>query len=230
MRIAKYLASCGLGSRRFCEELILSGRVKINKKQITTPALNIDPETDVVSVNDALVKPKELVYYLLNKPIGYTSSRFDEHAKKIITDLLPQEPPIWPVGRLDKDTSGLIILTNDGDLTNRLTHPKYQKEKEYLITLDLPLEKGEIEKIKNGVELEDGWIKADSFEVLSEKKYRIIIHEGRNRLIRRLINSFGKEVVSLERLRLGPLTLGDLGVGRYRDLTKSEISELINDL
>ena len=164
MRLNKFLASCGLGSRRACEELIKSGQIKVNSRVIVNVATEIDPEKDTAFFNEKRLAPATMVYYLLNKPIGYTSSLKDVHAKNLISELVPANPPVWPVGRLDKNTSGLILLTNDGDLTYQLTHPKYQKEKEYLIKTDSSLKQDEISQLLAGINLDDGFVKADFFE------------------------------------------------------------------
>lgn len=225
MRLAKYLASCGLGSRRYCENLISLGKILVNELIVDSPAINIDPEKDTVKFRGEIIKPQKTVYYILNKPTGYVTSRDDPHAKKLITDLVPKIPPVWPVGRLDKETSGLLILTNDGDLTQKLTHPKYVKEKEYLIKTNQPLSDDDITKIMNGVTLEDGLIKPDKFSRVATKTYNIVIHEGRNRLIRRLIAHFDLEVISLERIRISNIKLGKLPLGEYRVLDANKIKK-----
>lgn len=225
MRLAKYLASCGLGSRRYCENLISLGKILVNELIVDSPAINIDPEKDTVKFRGEIIKPQKTVYYILNKPTGYVTSRDDPHTKKLITDLVPKIPPVWPVGRLDKETSGLLILTNDGDLTQKLTHPKYVKEKEYLIKTNRPLSGDDITKIMNGVTLEDGLIKPDKFSRVATKTYNIVIHEGRNRLIRRLIAHFDLEVISLERIRISNIKLGKLPLGEYRVLDANKIKK-----
>lgn len=227
MRLAKYLASCGIASRRHCEEIIRSGVVKVDGSTVNEVSKNV-LGSEVIEVNEEEVIPQKLVYYLLNKPTGYTSSVSDLHAKKLVTELVPEEPPVWPVGRLDRETSGLIIMTNDGDFTNNLIHPKYKKEKEYEITTNKPLSAKEIIAIKNGLDLKDGQFKPDAFYEISSCQYKIIIHEGRNRLIRRAIEQVDKEVVSLKRIRIDNLTLNDLKEGQYRLLTKKELEGLKN--
>jgi len=226
MRLAKYLASCGLGSRRSCEDLIKAGEVELNGQFVTRVESDIDTENDKVLYRGGRIVPKKLVYYLLNKPSGYTSSRQDIHAKLLINDLIPKNPPVWPIGRLDRETSGLIILTNDGELTQKLTHPKFEKEKEYVINTDAILNKNEVEKIKAGVILDDGLIRPDLFEMNKDGSYRIVIHEGRKRIIRRLIAYFGKKVIRLKRVRIDSLELNDLRDGEYRILSDREISLL----
>jgi len=230
MRLAKYLAACGLGSRRSCEKLISDGHVFVNEKVVVDVATEVEPNKDVVILNGRVVEKKPLVYYLLNKPIGYTTSRADSHAEHLITDLLPKEPPVWPVGRLDKNTSGLIILTNDGDLTQSLTHPKYMKEKEYLLETNEELSTDNLENIRGGVLLADGFIKPDLFIRMNNRKYKIVLHEGRNRIVRRLIAHFGKKVVLLERVRVASVSLGGLQSGKFRKLSKEEVMELQNNV
>jgi 23S rRNA pseudouridine2605 synthase len=228
MRIAKYLASCGVASRRKSEELVLSGKTKVNDEIIFDLGRQIEP-TDTVLVNDEKIEPKEKVYYLLNKPSGYTSTVSDEHAEKIITELVPEEPPVWPVGRLDKETEGLIILTNDGELTQKLTHPSFEKEKEYVAVLDKDLSEKDEESILEGVDLEDGPFRADNLVKLAPKTYQIRVHEGRNRLVRRVFGHFGSTVRKLSRIRLEDLQIGELGLGKWRLLTADEVGRLKND-
>ncbi len=227
MRLAKYLAACGLGSRRDCENLIEQGGVSVNGKPVTAPATNVEQGIDTVTVNGAVVEPREKVYYAVNKPAGYTCSRDDKHADRLVTQLVPKDPPVWPVGRLDRETSGLILLTNDGELTQRLTHPSYEKEKEYLLTTDSPFSKDELAEARAGVTLEDGLLKPDVIESAGGKTYRVIIHEGRKRVVRRFAAYFGKSVRGLERIRLAGLGLGDLEEGDYRSLTAEETSALL---
>ncbi|MEI7690557.1 MAG: pseudouridine synthase [bacterium] len=228
MRLAKYLASCGLGSRRSCEDIIRAGGVELNGRLVTKVESDIDIKNDKVLYEGERIVPEKLVYYLLNKPVGYTSTRQDIHAKLLISDLVPKNPPIWPVGRLDRETSGLIILTNDGELTQKLTHPKFVREKEYIINTDSILNKNEIESIQTGVVLDDGLIRPDLFEKSKDDSYRIIIHEGRKRIIRRLIAHFGKKVIRLKRVRIDSLELSDLKDGEYKILSDREISLLKN--
>ena len=228
MRLAKCLASCGLGSRRSCEDIIRAGGVELNGRLVTKVESDIDIKNDKVLYEGERIVPEKLVYYLLNKPVGYTSTRQDIHAKLLISDLVPKNPPIWPVGRLDRETSGLIILTNDGELTQKLTHPKFVREKEYIINTDSILNKNEIESIQTGVVLDDGLIRPDLFEKSKDDSYRIIIHEGRKRIIRRLIAHFGKKVIRLKRVRIDSLELSDLKDGEYKILSDREISLLKN--
>jgi 23S rRNA pseudouridine2605 synthase len=227
MRIAKYLASCGLGSRRKSEELIKAGKVKINGQVDTDLSRQVD-FSDLVEINNQKCEPKAKVYYLVNKPKGVTSTVSDIHAKKTVIELVPEEPPVWPIGRLDKETEGLIILSNDGDLTQKLTHPSFGKKKEYIAILNRSLSEKELADIHKEIMLDDGPVKPDRIEKLSDNKYRIVVHEGRNRLVRRIFGHFGKEVIGLERTKIGNLKLDNLKRGEYRQLSAEEISELLD--
>jgi len=226
VRIAKYLASCGLGSRRKCEEIIAFGKVTVNGTSITSPALNVSPDSDVIKLSGKKLEPQKKMYYLVNKPVGYTCSLADEHAKKLVVELVPDNELVWPVGRLDRDTSGLIILCNDGDLTQHLTHPKYEKSKTYIATLDKELTSEEYDKLALGIELEDGRLKPDALRSLGHNQYEITVHEGRNRLVRRIFEHFGREVKVLDRTRLAFLEKGSLKVGGNRRLNRQEIDRL----
>jgi len=228
VRIAKYLASCGLGSRRKCEEIIAFGKVTVNGTSINSPALNVSPDTDVIKLSGKTLEPQKKVYYLVNKPVGYTCSLADEHAKKLVIELVPDGELVWPVGRLDRDTSGLIILSNDGELTQRLTHPKYEKSKTYIATLDRGLTATELAKLVGGIELEDGRVKPDELHQLSANEYEITVHEGRNRLVRRIFEHFGRKVVKLERTKLAFLEIGSIKTGGNRRLNRQEVERLKN--
>ncbi len=227
MRLAKYLASCGVASRRASEDIIKSGYVTIDGKIVTDVATNV-VGNEKIAIDDSPVVPNRLVYYLVNKPTGYTCSVFDLHAEKLIAELVPKEVPVWPVGRLDRETSGLLIMSNDGDFTNKMTHPRYNKEKEYQITVDRPLSTTEISKMVKGITLDDGPFRPDRFTEISPGKYSMVIHEGRNRLIRRSVEHFGKQVMHLSRVRIGSIGLTGLAEGKYRPLTTKELEGLKN--
>ncbi|MFH1737102.1 MAG: pseudouridine synthase, partial [Actinomycetota bacterium] len=186
MRIARYLSICGLGSRRACESFIKNGRVRVNGEIVTNLTTRIDAEKDEIVVDGKSVKPCEIVYYLLNKPPGYTCSRSDAYATNLVTELVPDDPPVWPAGRLDRETTGLLILTNDGKLTQRLTHPRHKKSKEYVLETEPPFSAKDIDDISKGIVLTDGLIIPDKFDELRPGRYKIVIHEGRKRIIRRL--------------------------------------------
>jgi len=232
LRINRYLASCNVASRRKCEEIILSGQVKVNGELIRDLSYQIDEKNDQVSVRGKIVEYKEdFVYYILNKPEGVisaVSSRFDEPT---VTQLIHDEPRrIYPVGRLDKDTEGLIFLTNDGDLSYRLTHPKFEKTKVYEALLKGRIDERGLTKLSKGVML-DGRKTSDAQVVLlkmikGDSLIRISIREGRNRQIRRMCEMIGHPVVRLKRIEEAGLRLGELKPGEYRKLNKNEIKKL----
>jgi pseudouridine synthase len=227
MRLAKYLAACGEGSRRACEAVISAGRVSVNGAVAISPAIDVDPQKDVVLIDGRRAEPRAKVYYAVNKPTGYTSSRDDKHAEFLVTELVPADPPVWPAGRLDRETSGLIVLTNDGDLTQRLTHPSFEKEKEYMLTTDSAFTLDQLGEARAGVVLDDGDFAPDLIEPAGGGAYRIVVHEGRKRLIRRFAAYFGKGVRRLERVRISRLTLQGIEPGEYRKLSKDEANSLI---
>ena len=228
IKIAKFLAECGIASRRKAEELVRQGLVSVNGQIMADVAKRIVPSADIVEFRGKKITPKNLVYYLLNKPIGYTATTEDRHAEKLVTQLVPPSPPVWPVGRLDKNTTGLMILTNDGRLTQKLTHPKFETEKEYLVTTNFPLAGNEIRKILNGARLDDGFVKPDRFQKMSATLYRIVLHSGQKRVVRRLVETTGKRVAELKRVRMDFLTLDDLAPGKWRKLTAAEVKKLLN--
>jgi 23S rRNA pseudouridine2605 synthase len=223
IKISKYLSQAGIASRREGETLVKQGLVSVNGKKITNPAVRINPEKDKVAYRGKILAMENKVYYLLNKPLGYTCTAQDPHAKKLIVALVPKEPKVWPVGRLDKMTSGLIVMTNDGDLTLKLTHPRYEMEKEYELSANHSLSPAEIKTIQKGVSLEDGFIRPDRFEQIGPNRYRITIHSGKKRVVRRIIEKVGKSVVKLKRIRAASLVLGDLPDGKWRHLSEKEI-------
>lgn len=215
MRINKYIASCTKVSRRKAEELVLTGKVKVNDEVARDLSTQIS-ESDKVYLNDKLITPQKFVYYALNKPVGYTTTTADPHAKKIITELVPKYPPVFPVGRLDKNTSGLILLTNDGDFAQKMTHPKYEKEKKYIVETDKALSEKSLDKLRNGIRLDDGITAPAEIKIIGNKKYSITIHEGKNRQIRRMIEAVDAKVISLKRIRIGDFELENLKEGEYK--------------
>lgn len=233
MRINRYLAACNVDSRRKCEEIILSGKVTVNGNIVTDLAYQINEEVDKVTINGKPVSFKEdFVYYMLNKPIGVisaVSSKFDEVT---VVQLIKEEKKrIYPVGRLDKDTEGLIFLTNDGDFSYQLTHPKFEKSKVYEALLKGKAEDKDFRKLAKGV-LIDGKRTAEAKVELikmirGDTLIRITIKEGRNRQIRRMCEIIGHPVQKLKRIEEGGLALGDLKPGEYRSLSKTEIKKLI---
>ncbi len=229
LRLNKYLADQGIASRREADKLIERGLVLVNGKTGIV-GQQIDPEQDTITVADEVVEEqKKLVYLVLNKPTGYvTSSKATTTEPKIVLDLVPTEPRIFPVGRLDKDTTGLLILTNDGVLAYRLTHPKWECEKEYKATLAAPLTDERIRKLEAGVRLDRSNTKPTKIEPLAHKKARITITEGKNRQVRKIFGKVGCEVVQLKRVRIKNLQLDEkeLPIGKWRCLTATEVADL----
>ncbi|NMC51745.1 rRNA pseudouridine synthase [Candidatus Kuenenbacteria bacterium] len=218
INLTQFISNSGLCSRRQAEELIRRGEVRVNGR-LAVLGLKIDPQKDKIEANGQLIKPAEKkVYYLVNKPIGYTCTVKDIHAEKKVIDLVPPFPRVWPVGRLDRDSRGLIILTNDGDLTYKLTHPKFEHPKEYLVTLNKPITPELLLKLKQGVKLEEGLAKVDSMKQVSPTKLSITIHQGWKRQIRRMVEAGGYKVVDLVRVRIGKIKLGELKEGKYKEL------------
>jgi len=216
--LQQFLSTAGLASRRAAADLIKQGRVKVNHKPAEL-GIKIDPGKDNVKINNRLIKyQSQKVYYLVNKPIGYTSTVKDRHALKKVVDLVPKVPKVWPVGRLDKDSHGLIILTNDGELTNKLTHPKFKHEKEYIVTINKAITQDLLLKLSQGVKLEEGPARADKINKLSENKLSITLHQGWKRQIRRMMEKCGCMVIDLERVRIDKIKLDDLPIGKYEKL------------
>ena len=228
-RLQKVLAALGWGSRRTCEELIADGRVTVNG-DVAELGRRVDTLVDVVAVDGVPIGARpDFVYYLLNKPRGVISTAHDPQGRSTVVDLVPQEPRVFPVGRLDAETEGLLLLTNDGDLTHFLTHPSKGVEKEYLVMLrGAPrLTEGQLRKLRDGVELDDGPTAPAKVSQRSDTTVSITIHEGRNRQVRRMFEAIGHEVERLVRTRIGPLTDGRLRPGSWRDLSLAERKALI---
>ena len=223
IRIAKFLADAGVASRRKAEELIIQGKISIDNEIITNLATKVDEDTDNIRVNNKLIKPDKKIYYLLNKPLDYICSVKDPHNYQTVLQLVPDNPRVVPVGRLDKNSQGLLLLTNDGDLTYRLTHPKFEVKKTYLVKTKQVLDKNIIRLLKQGVNLEEGKANADQVKLVSRNKLEIVIHQGWKRQIRRMMQELGYHVEELTRIQEGKLKLGDLKPGKYKILNKSDI-------
>ena len=231
MRINKYIARCGEASRRAADELIQKGKVSVNGKVLKEPGYDVQ-EGDEVRLFGRVITPEtKNVYYLLNKPIGYVTTTMDKEGRPTVLDLVQAEGiRLFPVGRLDYNTSGLLILTNDGDLSNRLMHPSKEFPKTYRVRAAGTVTLNDIRKLENGVDI-GGFItsKAEAKLVRHDKNSTIVdltIHEGKNRQVRRMFDAIGHQVVSLKRVRFGPLQLGDLQRGNWRYLTDEEVQKL----
>ena len=230
MRINKYLASCGVASRRKVEEYIVAGKVKVNGLVTTNLATDIK-DNDIVELNGKIVALQQgFEYYMLNKPKGYVSTASDDRGRKTVLDLVKTNTRIFPVGRLDYDSEGLLLLTNDGELTNKLTHPKHNISKTYLVSIDSTILKQEIETLKKGVVIDGYKLHECKIEVLEEEKKRtkmqVTIFEGRNREIRKMFESIDKKVIYLKRIKIEGLNLGSLKRGEYRQLSQKEVEYL----
>jgi 23S rRNA pseudouridine2605 synthase len=225
-RLQKVMARIGVGSRRVCEELIVDGRVTVNG-EVPILGRRVDPTVDRVEL-DGVPLPVQpgLVHYLVNKPAGVVSTAEDPHGRPTVVSLVPDDPRLFPVGRLDMDSEGLLILTNDGELTHRLTHPSFGVPKEYLVQVEGEPTSGEIRRLRDGVDLDDGLTAPARVSVVAPTLLRIVIHEGRNRQIRRMCEAVGHPVVRLVRTRIGPLADPSLSPGSYRPLTFDEVRGL----
>ena len=228
MRLAKYLAHCGVASRRAAEKLIAAGRVTVGGEVLTDPARDVDADSDV-AVDGTTVLPEAHETWALNKPLDVTSTAREPGRRRAVTDLVPSGKRLYPVGRLDADSTGLILLTNDGELANVLTHPRYGVPKAYRARLRGPIGDAEIERLRAGVKLEDGPTAPAEVRRIGPREVEITIREGRNRQVRRMLQRVGNEVASLERVRFASLPLGTLPAGRARQLTRSEVSRLWKD-
>jgi 23S rRNA pseudouridine2605 synthase len=226
VRLQKVLAERGYGSRRVCEDLIADGRVTING-EVAMLGARVDPDVDLVEIDGAPVPLRAgLVHYLLNKPRGVVTTAADTHGRRTVVDIVPPEPRVYPVGRLDIDTEGLLILTNDGELTHRLTHPSFGVEKEYLAEVEGRPGPNVIARLRRGVELDDGPTAPARVSSPSPGLLRITIHEGRNRQVRRMCEAVGHPVTRLVRVRIGPITDHRLAPGSWRPLTTGEVRAL----
>lgn len=234
MRINKYIALCGVASRRKAEELILNNRVKVNNKIVTELSYQVDEENDIVKVDDKVIKEEQkLVYILLNKPEGYITTVKDQFDRPSVLDLVRDiKERVYPIGRLDYETSGLLLLTNDGDLTYKLTHPKHEVEKTYLARVKGKPNRNEIENFKNGLKIEDYTTAKAKLKIVKydEKKdvsiLEIKIHEGKNRQVRKMCKAINHPVLRLKRVAIGKIKIQDCEIGKYRYLTEEEIKYL----
>ena len=222
----KFLSRAGICSRRKGEQYIQAGWVKVNGKIVTELGLKVDPDKDVVEVDrDAVQSNVTPIYIALNKPRGYVSSTH-QPAEKIVLDLVDIAERIYPIGRLDKDSSGLLLLTNDGDLHHRLTHPSFDHEKEYEVRVARPLPEGALRKLADGLPMMGTRTRPARVKRIAGRRFRIILQEGKNRQIRRMVRKVGNQVVDLKRTRIANIELGRLPVGHWRYLTKKEIDVL----
>lgn len=235
MPVLKALTKAGIGSRRWLADAIREGRVEVNGKVVEDFRQPVNVETDRLLIDGRPVdlKPRQVVYLMVNKPKGVLSTTSDERGRRTVMDILPDKYRnlrLYPVGRLDKGSTGLLLLTNDGELTHRLTHPRFEREKEYLVSLRDRLQPGERRKLEQGLELEDGMTHpaiVKEMEALSQFNYSIMIHEGRKRQVRRMFDHLGHHVLALKRIRMGNLSLGKLQEGETCELSAQEVQMLL---
>jgi 23S rRNA pseudouridine2605 synthase len=225
-RLLKVLAQAGLGSRRVCDDLIADGRVTVNG-EVAELGRRVDVDHDVVELDGVAIGVRPgLVYYLLHKPTGVVTTASDPQGRPTVVDLVPAEPRVFPVGRLDLDTEGLLLITNDGELTHRLTHPSFGVDKEYLVEVEGEPDRRAMKRLREGVELDDGLTAPAKASVLGPTLLRLVIHEGRNRQVRRMCAAVGHPVVRLVRTRIGPISDPSLQAGQWRPLTTDEVRVL----
>ncbi|WP_026073660.1 pseudouridine synthase [Acetivibrio cellulolyticus] len=232
-RLQKYIADCGVASRRKAEELIQQGSVKVNGIVVSEMGIKVS-SSDRVEVNGSVIKPEsKKVYILLNKPSGYVTTVKDQFRRPTVIDLLKGvDERVFPVGRLDYETTGLLVLTNDGDFTHKMTHPRHEIEKTYQATIAGTPTKDEIHSFESGLEIEDYVTSPAKLKIISTKErtcvIEVTIHEGRNRQVRKMCEAIGHPVLALKRISLGKVTLGNLPEGSWRELTRDEVNSLRN--
>ncbi len=229
-RLQKVLATAGYGSRRQCEELIATGRVEVDGQVVTQLGTKVDPHKQQIRVDGELVRPPRLVYYMLNKPPGVVCTARDPAGRTRVIDLVPERPRVFPVGRLDLHSEGLILLTNDGELANRLAHPRYGVEKTYLALVAGLLSGEDVQKLLRGMYLAEGFARVARLRIRKRHKLstwvEMVLDQGRNRQIRRMLARLGHKVMKLKRIGFGPLRLGALPSGAWRLLTPEEVAQL----
>lgn len=233
-RLQKYLAECGIASRRKCEEYILQGKVQVNGKTITELGVKVNPEKDKITFEGKNVKQEERkVYILLNKPIGYVTTSDEQFGRDKVLDLVKVRERVVPVGRLDMYTSGALILTNDGDFVYKVTHPKHEITKTYTVTVKGIIKNEEVEQLRKGVKIDDYTTRSAKVKILKtdeEKdisRLEITIHEGKNRQVRRMCESVGRRVIALHRSKIGNIGVKDIELGKWRYLKDFEVNTLI---
>ncbi len=236
VRLQKYIAMCGAASRRAAEEMIQSGRVSVNGKRVSEQGVKVEIGADSVMLDGKVIKPSgKLFYIMLNKPVGYVSTVKDQFERPTVIDLVESEikERIFPVGRLDYDTEGLLLMTNDGDFTYKVTHPKHNIDKTYIAVLKGGISIKGLAQLRSGVRLDDGFVaspaKVEMLDAIDgHTTIKITIHEGKNRQVRRMFEAVGSKVAELQRISIGNVELGNLPLGRWRHLTSHEVSYLKN--
>jgi 23S rRNA pseudouridine2605 synthase len=240
VRLQKVLAQAGIGSRRACEALISEGRVEVNSEVVTEQGRRVDPERDVIRVDGSRIPPpRRHLYLVLNKPRGVVVTMDDPEGRRTVADLLAEgatmsarKERLFHVGRLDTDSEGLLILTNDGDFAHKLAHPSYQVPKTYIVEVSGAVRPATLKRLRRGITLDDGPVRPTSVKIVSEAGdntlLKITLQEGRNRIVRRTMEAVGHPVRRLSRIGIGPVRLGNLKVGEYRELTREELGGLLD--
>lgn len=238
IRLQKLLAQSGVASRRKCEELMLDGLVEVDGEVVTRLGTKVDPRTAVIRVDGRRLPPVSAhVYLVLNKPRGVVSTMSDPQGRRTIGDVVADRPErLFHVGRLDTDTSGLLVLTNDGDFAQRMAHPSFEVDKTYVAEVDGEVRRATLQQVRDGVELDDGPVRVSRIKVVEQGRGKasgrtiveLVIHEGRNRIVRRLLDHVGHPVRQLTRTRIGPVELRGLKAGELRDLTRDELGVLLD--
>ncbi|GMQ61795.1 pseudouridine synthase [Vallitalea maricola] len=233
IRLQKYLADAGIASRRKCESYIVEGKVSVNGRVVKELGSKIEPDKDIVKYNSRVVKNNShLIYIMLNKPTGYITSVSDEKGRKTVMDLIDINTRVYPIGRLDYNTSGLLLLTNDGDLTYKLTHPKHEVEKKYIVTVKGVPSEEKLNELRKGTDLGVYKTSHSKISVLQSSKdktkLKVVIHEGKNRQVRKMFEHIGCPVIKLQRAAIGKLKIDGLSQGKYRHLSKDELNYLKN--
>ncbi|MGO1319053.1 MAG: pseudouridine synthase [Galactobacter sp.] len=236
-RLQKVMAHAGVASRRECEEMIATGRVEVNGKTVRELGVRVKPEEDTVHVDGVRLQLNEdLTYFVFNKPAGVVSSMHDDEGRRDISDFLRegQSERLYHVGRLDYETEGLLLLTNDGELAHRLTHPSFEVPKTYLVQVRGPMPAGVGKQLREGVQLEDGWSSVDSFRLVDSTPGKVLVevvlHSGKNRIVRRMFDAVGFPVLRLVRMQIGPIRLGDQRQGSLRKLGRTEVGHLLAEV
>lgn len=229
-RLQRILASHGIASRRAAEQLIVDGHVTVNGVVVRQLGTRANPVTDRIEVDGRVLQPTRLRYLMLNKPAGYITTVKDERDRRTVMDLVDTKERVYPVGRLDRHTEGLLLLTNDGTLANRITHPRYEIDKEYQILTDRRPSESTMAAVRRGVRIDDHLVVPREFRILRETddgiELRLVIHEGLNRVVRKMMDRHDIEILRLRRTRIGPITLGRLPIGAWRDLKPTETNAL----
>ncbi|MCD0461234.1 pseudouridine synthase [Roseiconus lacunae] len=229
-RLQRLLAAAGYGSRRQCEALIEEGRVEVDGETVVELGTNVDPKQNRVRVDGVELRQQKLVYYAVNKPTGFLSTNADPRGRQRVIDLVPKSERVFPVGRLDQSSQGLMLLTNDGDLAQQLAHPKYGVRKVYRVTVAGKIDPETMKNMRKGIYISDGFVRVEGARILKARgratELEITLREGKNREIRRILARLGHKVQVLRRIAIGPLRLGDLPVGAYRPLSREEVARL----